>query len=157
MVKNPPGMQETRAQCLSWEDPLEKGMAIHSSILAWRISWTEKPGRLQFTGSQRVRQGRATNKRTNQLHVLPTGGYLLGIFMRYAYMPTAMEGKNSTIPSDFKELKHVELSSITGGKTVQQCLLQLNIRSRLEPEILLLGICPQETNTSFHKPACKHL
>ena len=48
MVKNLPAMQEIRVQSLSQEDPLEKGMAIHSIILAWRIPWTEKPGRLQF-------------------------------------------------------------------------------------------------------------
>ena len=53
-VKNLPVMQETRVQSLSQEDPLEKGMAIHPSILAWRIPWTEKPGGLQFMGSQRV-------------------------------------------------------------------------------------------------------
>ena len=46
MVKNPPAMQETRVQNLGREDPLEKGMAIHSSIPAWRIPWTEEPGRL---------------------------------------------------------------------------------------------------------------
>ena len=43
MVKNLPTMQETQVQCLDWEEPLEKGMAPHSSILAWRISWTEEP------------------------------------------------------------------------------------------------------------------
>jgi len=43
------------------EDPLEKGMAAHSSILAWRIPWTEEPGGLQFMGSQRVRYDQATN------------------------------------------------------------------------------------------------
>ena len=45
MVKNPPAMQETRVQSLGGEDPLEKGMAIHSSFLSWRIPWTEEPGR----------------------------------------------------------------------------------------------------------------
>ena len=54
MVKNPPAMQETWVQCLGWEDPLEKGTIPHSSILAWRIPWTEEPGRLQPMGSQRV-------------------------------------------------------------------------------------------------------
>jgi len=48
-------MQETRVQSLGQEDPLEKGMAIHSSILAWRIPWIEEPGRLWSMGSQRVR------------------------------------------------------------------------------------------------------
>ena len=55
MVKNQPAMQETWVQSLGQEDPLEKGMAIHSSILAWRIPWIEKPGGLQSTGLQRVR------------------------------------------------------------------------------------------------------
>ena len=56
MVKNLPAVQETRVQSLGWEDPLEKGMAAHSSIHAWRIPWTEEPGGLQSMGSQRVRQ-----------------------------------------------------------------------------------------------------
>ena len=55
MVKCLPTMQETRVRSLGWEDPLEKEMATHSSILAWRIPWTEDPGRLQSMGSQRVR------------------------------------------------------------------------------------------------------
>ena len=49
-----PAMQETRVRSLSWEDPLEKEMATHSSILAWRIPWREEPGRLHSTGSQKV-------------------------------------------------------------------------------------------------------
>ena len=55
MVKNLPTMQETLVQFLSWEDPLEKGMATHSTILAWRMPWTEDPGGLQSMGSQGVR------------------------------------------------------------------------------------------------------
>ena len=55
MVKNLPAMQETWVQSLDQEDPLQKGMATHSSILAWRIPWTEELGGLQFIGSQRVR------------------------------------------------------------------------------------------------------
>ena len=54
-VKNLPAMQETWVQSLGWEDPLEEGMATHSSILAWRVPWTEEPGRLQSMWSQRVR------------------------------------------------------------------------------------------------------
>ena len=50
MVKNLPTMQETWVQFLGWEDPLEKGMATHSSILAWRIPWTEMPGGLKPMG-----------------------------------------------------------------------------------------------------------
>ena len=55
MVKNLPAIQETRVQSLGQEDLLEKGRATHSSILAWRIPWTEETGRLQSMGSQRVR------------------------------------------------------------------------------------------------------
>ena len=54
MVKRLPTMQETWIQSLDWEDLLEKEMATHSSILAWKIPWTEEPGRLQSMGSQRV-------------------------------------------------------------------------------------------------------
>ena len=53
-VKNLPAMQETQVGSLGREDPLEKGMATHSSILAWRISWTQEHGGLQSMGSQRV-------------------------------------------------------------------------------------------------------
>ena len=53
-VKNPHAMREASVQSLGWEDPLEEGMATHSSILAQRIPWTEEPGGLQFMGSQRV-------------------------------------------------------------------------------------------------------
>ena len=54
VTKNPPAKQETQVQSLGQEDPLEKGMATHSSFAAWRIPWTEDPGGLQFIGSQRV-------------------------------------------------------------------------------------------------------
>ena len=53
-VKRLSMMWETRVRPLGWEDPLEKEMAIHSSTIAWKIPWTEKPGRLQSMGSQRV-------------------------------------------------------------------------------------------------------
>ena len=62
VVKNPLPMQETQemwVQSLGWEDPLEEGMATHTSILTWRISWTEEPGGLQSMGSQRVRHNRS--------------------------------------------------------------------------------------------------
>ena len=53
-VKNLPAVQETWVGSLVWEDLLEKGMVTHSSILAWRVAWTEEPGRLQSIGLQRV-------------------------------------------------------------------------------------------------------
>ena len=56
MVKNLPTVQETEVRSLGWKDPLEKEMATHSSILAWRIPWTEEPSGLQSMGPQRVRR-----------------------------------------------------------------------------------------------------
>ena len=53
-IKSLPAMQDTRVRSLGWEDPLEKEMATHSSILVWRIPWTEEPGGIQSTGLQRV-------------------------------------------------------------------------------------------------------
>ena len=69
-VKNLPAMWESQVQSLSWEDPLEKGMAIHSSILAWRIPWTEEPDKLQFMGSQRVKHDWKTNTSTFQKEMI---------------------------------------------------------------------------------------
>ena len=60
MVKNMPAIQETQVRFLGQKDPLEKEMATHSSILAWRIPWTEEPSGLQFIGSQRVGHDLAT-------------------------------------------------------------------------------------------------
>ena len=54
LVKNPPAIRETWVRSLGWEDALEKEMAVHSSVLAWRIPWTEEPGGLQSTGLQTV-------------------------------------------------------------------------------------------------------
>ena len=61
MVKNLPATQRTWVPSLGWEEPLEKGMATHSSILAWEMSWTVEPGRLQSTGLQRAGHDRAAN------------------------------------------------------------------------------------------------
>ena len=61
MVKNLPIMQETQVRSLDQEDPLEKGMTTHSSILSWKIPWTEEPGRLQCMGLQRIGRNCATH------------------------------------------------------------------------------------------------
>ena len=70
-VKRLPAMQETWVQSLGREDPLEKEMATHSSVLAWRIPWMEEPGGLPSTGSQRVGQDQATNTFTRTYGGLP--------------------------------------------------------------------------------------
>ena len=65
LVKNLPAMRETQVWSLGWEDPLEKGMATHSSLPAWRIQWTEEPGGLQSMGFQRIIQDWTTNTHTH--------------------------------------------------------------------------------------------
>ena len=67
MVKNLPAVQETQVRSLRQEDHLEKGMAVHASVLAWRIPWTEEPGGVQPVGSQRVGRDWATNTTTQLL------------------------------------------------------------------------------------------
>ena len=67
VVKNPPVMQQTWVQSLGLEDPLEKGMANHPSILAWEIPWREEPDGLQSLGSQRVRHDLATKQRQQSM------------------------------------------------------------------------------------------
>ena len=62
VIKNPPVEQGTQVWSLGWKDPLEKEMATHSSILAWKIKWTEEPGGLQSMGSQRVGHDLATKQ-----------------------------------------------------------------------------------------------
>ena len=68
MVRNVPAMQKTQVQSLVWEDPMEKEMATHSSILAWEIPWIEEPARLQSMGSQRVGHDLATKQILDKLH-----------------------------------------------------------------------------------------
>ena len=75
MVKNLPAMPETQVQSLGWENLLEKEMATHPSIVAWRIPWTEEPGGLQSMRSQRVRHDRATKHSTTapqRIFISPT-------------------------------------------------------------------------------------
>ena len=70
MVTNLLAKQEMRVLCLSWEDPLEKEMAAHSSTLAWEIPWTEEPGGPQSMGSQRVGHNLATKQQNKELKIL---------------------------------------------------------------------------------------
>ena len=71
-VKRLPTMRETRVRSLGWEDPLEKEMAPHFSTLAWKIPWTEEPGRLQSMESQRVRPNLANSLSLSQSHLART-------------------------------------------------------------------------------------
>ena len=78
MAKSPPAVQETQVQSLGWKRPLEKGLASHSRVLAWRVPRTEEPGRLQSMG-HRVRHGRATNTLTSSFHFHGTEDLVLNL------------------------------------------------------------------------------
>ena len=97
MVKNLPAMLETQVQSLGWEDPLEKGMATHSSILAWRILQTEKPGRLQSMELERVRHdGSNWHAFRSMLHNLQEfGGFQWSVGRRqWQPTPVLLPGKS---------------------------------------------------------------
>ena len=94
-VKNPPAVWEGRVQSLGWEDPLEKETATHTSVFAWRIPWTEEPGRLHSMGSQRVGHDRVTNTHThiNKYYILI--GFLgkdNGTPLQYSCLENPMDG-----------------------------------------------------------------
>ena len=91
-VKNLPAVRETWVQSLHWEDPLEEGMATHSSILTWRIPWTEESGRLQSMVLQRVRHHWATDTFTFTCEISPcgSGGGNFTWFKRWKYDPGIM-------------------------------------------------------------------
>jgi len=82
MVKNQPAVKETWDQSLDQEDPLEKDLSTHPSILAWRIPWTEEPGKLQSIESQRVRHDLATNRHVYAL--------LIKITLRLGFSSTVL-------------------------------------------------------------------
>ena len=83
MVKSLPILQETQVQSLVWEDPLEEEMATHSRILAWKIPWTEEPGRLQSRGLQRVEHSSVTTLHFTSLLVQECWEQIMQIILRF--------------------------------------------------------------------------
>ena len=80
---------------LGWEDPLEKEMSTHSSILAWEITWTEEPGRLQCAGSQRVRRDLATKQQQMCVCVYTHGIYMVFGALHCMHVQEALQGAKS--------------------------------------------------------------
>ena len=93
-VKCLPTMQETRVWSLGWEVPLEKKMATHSSILAWKIPWTEEPGRLQSMGSQRVGHDWATSVHFTSSVIRVSSAYLRLLIFLLAILIPACDSVN---------------------------------------------------------------
>ena len=110
-VKHLPTIRETQVRSLGREDPLEKEMATHSSIFAWRISWTEEPGGLQSTGSQRVGHDWGTNTFTYELWVTDVKKQIydyIEINLEYWLEGLMLERSSNTLATWYKELTHWE-------------------------------------------------
>ena len=143
MVKNLSAMQETHIWSLGQEDPLEKGMATHSSILAWKVPWTEEPGRLQSIGSQRVRHDWATN--TN---------FIIG----HRIQTSLFQCKNNSFSFEFssvQSLSHVRLF-VTPWTTARQASLSItNSQSLPKPMSIesVIAIQPSHPLSSPSPPA----
>ena len=118
-VKRLSAMQETRVRSLGWEDPVEKEMAGHSSILAWKIPWTAEPGRLPSMGSQRVGHDWATS-----LSLYDPAISLLGIYLektnleRYVHPSAAL----FTIAKTWKEPKCPSMGEWTKKSHMYMCV-----------------------------------
>ena len=119
-VKNPPAMQETWVQSLGQEDPLEEGMATHSSILAWRIPWTEEPGEPQSMRSPRVRHDWAPKHRA----LLLWGGGVISISVHCLWFFSPSHGvpiyeKTASPVQNFWKFSFLSHSSIQRGERGQ--------------------------------------
>ena len=127
MVKNLPAMQESWVQSLGQEDPLEMGMATHSSILAWRIPWTEEPGGLQSMGSQRVRHDWVTNTFTfiqNLYHCHLT--YWLLLIGKLLIEQPCVYLLASSLTLSISAINETSLSMMLGGRKnkSKECLIK---------------------------------
>ena len=121
MVKNLPVMQEVWVQSLSQEDPLEKGMVTHSSVLAWKFPWTEEPGRLQSMESQRVRHGWATSLSLS-FHMFPTN--LKGIFFLITWCNLFQSFKYIIfhIQISRKKISFLAMACLVMSNSLQHCM-----------------------------------
>ena len=117
--KNLPAMQKTQVQSLGQEDPLENGVATHSSILAWEILWTEEPGRLQTTESQRVGHNRATQHSTQPAVV----------FLVFKYEFRGQGGEQEVSKMDI-EFGHLLGRFWCRSAARQVCLMELDVLLR---------------------------
>ena len=119
MVKNLPAVWETQVWSLSWEESLEKEMATHSSILAWRIPWTEEPGGLQSVGSQKVGHNWATNTFTFLVLIFCIALFISWFFFSFVLQGWKEErrGKTRSGWGSIKELFSLPMKSWKNEKT----------------------------------------
>ena len=132
MVKHLPTMQETWVQSLDWEDLLEKEMATHSSTLAWKIPWTEEPGRLQSMGSQRVGHDRATS-----LSLFSSLSYIC-LHLHFIREMSAMSISAVQATSSLASLIHI--SETEGGYEILSELQLLRCSCKLQTHLVLTSL-----------------
>ena len=145
MVEHLSTMWETRVRSLGWEDPLEKEMAIHSRTIAWKIPWTEEPGRLQSTGSQRVGHNWATSLHFTSWWTLcnpmvyTVHGILQARILEWVAFPFS---RGSSWPRN-----QTRISCIAGGfftnwaitEATQRICIKLNIRCSKRTSLYILN------------------
>ena len=167
MVKNLPAVQETRLQSLWWEDPLEEEMATHSSILAWRILWTQEPGRLQSLGSQRVGHNGThaafeTNKHTNtsfmpraettgSLGEVNTGASLIWDCLAQAH---ARGPTHTLVHLPWTERNAFQLPEPRGGSPSSSVHWEICVMFR-QPQCLVMTLAVSFFPQYSHTPYCK--
>ena len=138
MVKRLPTMWETRIQSLAWEDLLEQEMATHSSILAWRIPWTEKPDRLQSMGSQRVGYGWATS--------------LSFTFIQLWYYPPVLTLKELKVRWEIQKCKQIKSTQSSKGHKTE--ILTKSYKNKPTLFTLLSFQIPYVNKTLSHSSSC---
>ena len=134
MVKRLPTMQVTWVQSLDWEDLLEKEMATHSSTLAWKIPWTEEPGRLQSMGSQRVGHDRATSL---SLSLFSSLSYIC-LHLHFIREMSAMSISAVQATSSLASLIHI--SETEGGYEILSELQLLRCLCKLHTHLVLTSL-----------------
>ena len=140
-VKNLPTMQETHVQSLGQKDPLKKGMATHSSILVWRIPWTEEPDGLQSRGSQRAGHDRVTNTftftqtvcfKSDQSHFRCSAANMTGDYCIKQFSSTRLLNSRKTRSEPGKKIACVHGSGGGGGRSVVSWTVALQVLLSME-------------------------
>ena len=133
MVKNLPAMWETWVWSLGWEDPLEEGMATHSNILAWRIPWTEEPGKLQSVGSQRAIHDRTT-KHSTYIHIYIYVNICLSVCLSLSIYIYIEREKTKIITEESQSRVHwhftimfYRFETLQNEKNIKHCLMACTV------------------------------
>ena len=146
LLKNPPAMQETWVWSLGWEDTLGKEKATHSSILAWRIPWTEEPGGWELMVLQRVRRDWATNTSTL---LQERGLHIIEALAKAVIFPTAHNWTNESLSPKMRQ-NYLWVNSVQFSSVAQSCLTLCHPMNHSTPSLPVHHQLPEFTQTHVH-------